>query len=253
MMRTLALLLACAVVSCSEEKKAEEPSIVEGDEVSPPDQCETRSGEICSTFPQCGCPGTDNCNIVTASGHTACVPVPSSAAGLHGKCDKAGDCQKGLQCYGGVCVPLCLDSDSDCTIANSPRCKRVTFAAPITPDDTPDAAPTDARPVPVEVPGFGVCLAQCDPMSPAAVCGDGRACTFFSTSDATTQCVSPGAATGAGGCKTSVLACAAGYGCFDGDCRKICRVGMAADCPGAACTAFATPVTIGGTQYGTCP
>jgi hypothetical protein len=89
------------------------------------------------------------------------------------------------------------------------------------------------------VPGLAVCLAQCDPMMPTAVCGDGRACVLFAT-DGTTQCVSPGTATGAGACKTSVLACAAGYGCDDGDCRKVCRVGVAEDCPGATCAAYST-------------
>jgi len=237
-----ALLLACALLSCSSEKKAPEAPIVEGDEVSPPDQCEPPPGEICSTFPQCGCAASENCNIVTASGHTACVPIGKGA--LHDKCVGPGECQRGLQCYGGLCVPLCIDSDSDCTIAGSPKCAQVSFTPPITPEMIPDAEPMDTRPPSVPIPGFGVCLAQCDPMMPATACGEGRACVLFGT-DGTTQCISPGTATGVGGCKTSVLACAAGYGCSDGDCRKICRVGMAEDCPGATCVSVST-------KYGYC-
>jgi hypothetical protein len=251
--RSVALLVGCALLAtlgCGDEKKDSAPVVEEDPDAPPPDLCEPRSGEVCSTFPQCGCGANQNCNIVTASGRTACVAVGAGA--LHTACVNAGECQKGLQCFGGVCVPLCIDDNTDCTIDHTPRCKRVTFTPPITPDDTPDAAPMDARPVPIEVPGFGVCLAQCDPMKPATVCGEGRSCVFFSLTDATTQCISPGTATGAGGCAKSVLACAVGYGCFDGDCRKICRVGVAEDCPGATCAAFAEPVTKNGTQYGTC-
>lgn len=259
--RTFALLVGCALLTgsvlnagtlgCgSDDNKNAPPEEVFDPDAPPPDRCEPPSGEICSTFPQCGCATNENCNIVSASGRTACFPAGTGA--LHAACTKAGDCQTGLQCFGGVCVPLCIDADTDCTIGNTPRCKKVSFTPPSTPDDRPDAAPADTRPPPVEIPGFGVCLAQCDPLQPAAVCGEGRSCVFFWPLDGTTQCTSPGTATGAGACAKNSLACAAGYGCFDGDCRKICRVDVAADCPGAACRAFAPAITKGSVQYGTC-
>lgn len=196
--------------------------------------CTPTSGKVCDTFPQCGCGTGENCNVSTTAGDTKCVPA--GIKGVHEKCTGTGECDKGLQCVADLCVPFCKTA-SDCPMSGA-RCK------------TMQAGST----TPVDVPGFDVCLAQCDPLNPAAACGSGTTC-YFPYEDDTTQCAAAGASKSVGGCASDVFACAPGYICIDpGDCYKWCRVGVSSDCTGTGgtCTGFTTPVMRGGTEYGVC-
>lgn len=199
--------------------------------------CTPTSGKVCDTFPQCGCASGQNCNVATVDGATKCYAVGSK--GTHEQCTGNGECDKGLQCVAGVCVPFCT-TDSDCPISGA-RCR------------TGQYVPTGSSTA-VDVPGFDICLAQCDPVSPAKTCGPNTTC-FFPYSDDTTQCAAAGSSTSAGGCAGDSLACAPGYICIDpGDCYKWCRVGFSSDCTGTGgtCTTFTTPQIKGGIEYGVC-
>jgi hypothetical protein len=200
--------------------------------------CSPPSGSTCQVFPQCGCMGTQNCNVTSTTGKMSCVA--SGSAGLHDACTGSGTCQKGYQCLANICVPFC-NSDSDCTISGSPRCKTAQYV------------PTGGT-TPMDVPNLKVCLAQCDPLNPTTVCGANKTCFFPYLSDDTTECAAAGTSTVKGGCATNTFACAPSYICVnDGDCFKWCRIGFPSDCPtGRTCTGFMTPITKGGNEYGVC-
>jgi len=199
--------------------------------------CTPTSGKVCDTFPQCGCASGQNCNVSSTAGATKCVPA--GAKGTHEKCTGSGECDKGLQCVANLCVPFCK-TDTDCPMANA-RCRTGQY--------TPTGSTT-----PADVPGFDLCLAQCEPTSPAAACGAGTTC-FFPYSDDTTECAAAGSSKSKGGCASDTFACAPGYICIDpGDCLKWCRVGFASDCTGTGgtCSTFTTPIMKGGVEYGVC-
>jgi hypothetical protein len=211
------------------------------DSIAPTDMgaCTPPAGSPCALFPQCGCCATQNCVVTTAAtGKTACIAAGTD--GVHEPCTSNTECQKGMQCIAGVCVPFCK-VDSDCTIAGSPRCKGVQYL--------PSGSTT-----PTDVPGLKICLAQCDVLNPSTVCGPNTSCFFPYLSDDTTECTAAGTSTVKGGCATNNFACAPGYICVnDGDCFKWCRIGFATDCPsGRVCTGFMTPITKSGTEYGVC-
>jgi hypothetical protein len=196
--------------------------------------CTVTSGKTCDLFPQCGCAAGENCNVSTTAGATKCFPAGS--AGTHQKCTGTGQCDKGLQCLGGACQPLC-QVDSDCPISGS-TCRQV---------QTTNTAGTL-----VDVPGLRACAAPCEPTSPAAGCGASN-CAILT--DGNTQCIGAGSGKTKGACTSDPVACAPGYACLDpGDCLKWCRVGFASDCvgTGGTCATFTTPVIKGGTEYGVC-
>lgn len=216
---------------------------VPGDDTKPasdtsmPGTCSPPSGSTCQVFPQCGCTGSQNCNVTTTAGKMTCVA--SGSAGLHETCTATGECKVGFQCIANVCVPFC-NSDSDCTIPGSPRCKNAQYL------------PTGGT-TPMDVPNLKICLAQCDVLNPTTVCGAKKTC-FFPYSDDTTECAAAGTSTVKGGCTSNSYACAPGYVCVNtGDCFKWCRIGFPSDCPtGRTCTGFMTAITKGGTEYGVC-
>lgn len=195
-------------------------------DVPPEPSCVPEGAVACTVFPQCGCTATQNCNVTSMTGETTCVAAGTD--GLHEACGGAGECQKGMQCVGGLCVPFCA-SDADCTIAGSPRCKTVQT-------------------------GLKVCLAQCDVRDPAAVCGANRGCFFPFEGDDTTECSAAAFSTVKGGCTTNKFACAPGYTCVNNaDCFKWCRMGTTGDCvSGQTCTSLTPKVTKGTVEYGTC-
>lgn len=199
--------------------------------------CTPTSGKTCDTFPQCGCAAGENCNVATTAGATKCYPAGTK--GTHERCSGTGQCDKGLQCVSDLCVPLCK-TDSDCPMSGA-LCKTAQY--------TPTGGGS-----PADVPGFDICLAQCDPINPGAACGAGSTC-YFPYTDDTTQCAAAGSSKSAGGCASDVFACAPGYICIDpGDCYKWCRVGVSTDCTGTGgtCTGFVTPQMRGGIEYGVC-
>ena len=200
-----------------------------------PAACTKTSGKTCDIFPQCGCAAGQNCNVSTVAGATKCYTA--GTVGTHEKCTGNGQCDKGLQCVANVCVPFCK-SDADCPMADA-RCRTAQY---------------DNAGTPTDIPGYDICLAQCDPMNPAATCGANTTC-FFPYTDDTTQCALAGTSKSTGGCASDTFACAPGYICVNsGDCLKWCRVGFASDCTGTggSCTPFTTPPMRSGIEYGVC-
>ncbi|MGZ3416609.1 MAG: hypothetical protein ACXWUG_10315 [Polyangiales bacterium] len=192
------------------------------------------AGSECGLFPQCGCSGSDNCDVHTTDGKTQCGP--SGSAGFNEPCTDFGQCQKGSSCIGGLCRPFC-GSDSDCS---GGKCKTATY--------TPSGSTT-----PVDVPGLDTCFTSCNPISPSGACGS-QGCALLD--DGTSACVGAGSATTKGACGSDPNACAPGYVCVStGDCYKWCRVGgSASDCSGTSgtCTGFSTPAMYMGVEYGVC-
>ncbi len=188
--------------------------------------CTPEGGVTCTVFPQCGCSGSQNCNLTSASGATCVASGPDS---VHEPCGGPGECQKGMQCLSGLCVPFCA-TDADCTMAGSPKCTSM------------------------DLPGLKVCLAQCDVQSPSAVCGTNTGCFFPLPGDETTECSAAGTSMEKGGCTANKFACAPGYLCVNNaDCFKWCRIGVTGDCvSGRTCTPFTPKVTKGTIEYGTC-
>ncbi len=201
-----------------------------------PSACTPTSGKTCDLFPQCGCPTGQNCNVSTTAGATKCYAA--GTVGTNEKCTGNGQCDKGLQCVADLCVPFCK-SASDCPMADA-RCRTAQY--------------TDASGAPADIPGYDICLAQCDPMNPSAACGANTTC-FFPYTDDTTQCAAAGTSKSVGGCASDTFACAPGYICVNsGDCLKWCRVGFSSDCTGTGgtCASFTTPPMRSGIEYGVC-
>lgn len=202
------------------------------------------SGHVCGTLPQCGCPGTDNCDVTKVDGSTSCVA--SGATKFNQPCTTLGECAKGLSCVAGLCLPFCNGTPDCAAETGGALCEQVMYV----PTGSTTAAP---------VPGFMVCMQQCDPRSPSAICGTGNGCGFIDNAKGITTCSSAGTATTAGSCSTDPLACAPGYVCVNGatagtsDCDKWCRVGHPTDCTSPKkCLRFVTPPMFGTTEYGVC-
>jgi hypothetical protein len=202
--------------------------------------CTIPTGGECGTFPQCGCTGSQSCDITeSATGKTSCVA--SGAGRANEECTDTSGCLTGFTCKYGVCLPYCART-SDCTESGSTAiCKNLTYSDQGTLKD---------------IPGMTVCTTQCDPMNPSTSCGADRGCVF--TAATTTTCSGAGDGTTAASCATNRFACAPGYLCVGtGDCRRFCRMGIAGDCPaGKTCgkltlNGTSTPM-IGTTEFGVC-
>jgi hypothetical protein len=201
--------------------------------------CTIPTGKTCGWIPQCGCAAGQNCDFTSADGTVSCVAA--GTVPLNGKCTKIGQCGVGLTCIGaGICVGFC-NSASDCSAeSGSPICQQIV-----------DASKTP----PVPIPGYKVCMQQCDLRAPAGICGSGTGCGLVDTSH--TTCVAAGSGTTGASCDTDPFSCAPGLTCVDTGtppktCLAWCRVGFS-DCTGGlSCLAFSDHPTIGGTEYGVC-
>jgi hypothetical protein len=198
--------------------------------------CKPPSGVACSTLPQCGCSDGNNCDVTGVDGRTSCVPAGTK--GKNQKCDALGQCAVGLSCVFDVCLPFC-STTSDCAGVGSPTCRNVQYV---------DATTKVTK----DVPGFKVCMQQCDPVNPSKVCGASTNCVF--TSSTQTTCAAAATSTTAGTCASDPFTCAPGYVCVGtGDCRRWCRIGFAGDCPtGKTCGKLTSAPTSGGIEYGVC-
>ena len=193
--------------------------------------CAIPTGKTCGWFPQCNCAAGQNCDFTSVDGTVACVAA--GTVDRNGKCTTLGQCKKGLTCVLGLCMPFC-GGVADCPTAGSPLCHTVSGGT-------------------TDIPGLKVCMQQCDPRAPAAICGASTACGFITASE--TTCIRAGTSTTYGGCKTDGFACAPGYTCVGtaGDCLSWCRVGFPGDCSGARiCYTFSDHPKIKGVEYGVC-
>ena len=220
-----------------------------GDTTTPPDDtgttsidtgpgCPIPSGKACGWIPQCGCAAGQNCDFTAVDGTVSCEPAGSVP--LNGKCSKLGDCGKGLTCIAGICMAFC-GSAADCSSeSGSPVCHAV----------------TDGGSPPKDVPGDLVCMQQCDPRSPASVCGSGVGCALLD--DGNSTCTAAGTGGDAADCTSSPFTCAPGLVCVNtgsttSECLAWCRVGSPGDCSGGlTCVSFSTPAMWKGTEYGVC-
>ena len=200
----------------------------------------------CAVFPQCGCSLAQTCEVLGASGITACAEYGTTLD--YGVCTGvgAGQCAQGTQCIGGVCKPYC-SSDADCLGPNR-LCLQIT-----------DTGFSTGKPI----PGLKVCSAGCDLLNPAAVCRAGVQCYVLENEKhkQTPDCVAPaGTGMGPGACAGSKQAdCSPGWACVItgpnvGSCSKWCRMAHSSeDCPSTLQCVGNQPVTlIGGIEYGSC-
>jgi hypothetical protein len=198
------------------------------------------AGGLCDTFPQCGCPNGQACDVVTVAGITQCVVAGNVPP--YNACDGTNTkCQAGYACVGGACKSFC-DTPATC---NGSDCLQVTY---------------DNAGTPTPIPGMKICSKQCALENPGAACGPTLGCFISDQAAGKTDCATGGLGIGAVNCTavpaTPSSTCAPAYVCLtSGECRKWCRVGVAGDCAaGKSCTAFAAPnqIFIGPTEYGVC-
>ncbi len=165
-----------------------------------------------------GCDSQSACNV-QSSGRSECVPPGNGVMGA--ACASALDCSAGLGCAaegaGGACRPYCCVGY--CTAPGE-----LCLVRPLVEGGgrVSARAPFCAGP------------SACDLSEPTS-CGEGLSCLLHA--DGTTWCEEPGLGTDGAQCP-----CAAGYFCAVSNerCRKLCRVGVAEDCPTGACQSVAT-------------
>jgi hypothetical protein len=210
----------------------------------------------CGIFPQCGCTGTQNCNVEnTTTGQASCAP--SGATGDYNNCSGNGDsqCAKGRSCVNGVCMPFC-GTTSDCPGA---------YRACVGVNNMSNAA----------IPGMNVCTQFCDPVSPQSStggfspCGPNVACEPNTAANGrVSTCLGPTTASGTQGadCTTNNTyddtKCAPGYGCTGltifgttiYECLHFCDVGASTgQCPSStSCGSFTTKLYAGAQEIGVC-
>lgn len=212
-----------------------------GSDTTPPPgdttTCTIPTGKTCGWIPQCGCAAGQNCDFTAVDGTVSCVAAGS--VGLNGKCSKLGECQKGYSCVAGLCFPFC-NSAADCAgESGSPICHSVTGGTP-----------------PKDIPGFEVCMQQCDPRKPTTICGAGVGCGIVDGVAGQTTCIGAGSTGSGASCTTDPFTCAPGLICVNtgtsSSCLPWCRVGFS-DCTGVAtCTMFSDHPKVGGVEYGAC-
>ncbi len=198
-------------------------------------------GQVCATFPQCGCGADQSCVLPLddkGTGTTECVTAGSSPA--NASCSRNEECAKGLWCRSGICRPFCSTTTDCASFSPSAVCE--------------DSILTGSGKT-VVVPNGKVCKSRCDPLAPATTCPLGQSCFVYQDAKGvwSTNCIGAGTGTDTDGCRTG--SCAAGYACTNraSDCRAYCEVGADGGCPaGASCGSFEPKARIGGKEIGVC-
>jgi hypothetical protein len=193
----------------------------------------------CNTFPQCGCPFGQACDVADPSGSTACYP--SQNIQVSSECSALGSCAPGSSCVSGACKTFCR-SNSDCS---------------------GDAQCFQARWSDVDVPFCTVCSDQCSLSNPNATCEKGLTCVHRSDvgqNPGVSICLAT-SSTSTTECGEASPNCAPGYVCVKDDesnwaCKKWCQIG-GSDCTAPQeCTRFGPAQTdhvyVGLTPYGFC-
>jgi hypothetical protein len=205
----------------------------------------------CGIWPQCGCTGTQNCNVENTTTFAASC-APSGTTGDYNNCTGNGDsqCAKGRSCVNGVCMPFC-GTTTDCPGS---------YRACVGVDNSAGTAIT----------GMNVCTQFCDPTNPTSStggfspCGPSVGCVPNSSANGkVSTCLGP-AGTGVQGddCTTSSepddTKCSPGYGCVSifsvvNECEKFCYVGVSGQCTGGtSCGSFSTKQYAGAQEIGSC-
>lgn len=243
----LVMLAACAQASSREQPMDAPPSHVDA---APPDT--GIDATVCAMSPcdipsQCGCTDTQACDIDFSDfmGNACRVKADTGVEG-HTCGGLNGPCARKYVCLGSgsnrSCERYCA-ADSDCI---GPRGQCV---IQITANNQP-------------IPGAVTCTSNCDPAAASnPLCPPSWTCdlftaTFQAVDHQIVDCRPAGAATQNQACSATV-ACAAGLTCVTQGtamkCAKVCTPPANTGCPGGTtCTAFGTPFTVGGTQYGAC-
>ncbi|MFO0568190.1 MAG: hypothetical protein U0263_21195 [Polyangiaceae bacterium] len=196
------------------------------------------AGGLCDTSPQCGCTGTQACNVTSEAGTTQCTPAGTITP--YNLCANLNDCTKGYACVGSACKAYC-ETNTDCASTGG-ACFQVNFTSAGT-----------SKPI----PGMKVCSKKCELQNPASACGAGLGCyPDLQAVPPKTDCAKAGTSTAAGACLSDGTICAPGYACLsNGDCKKWCRAQFTSDCPtGKTCAVWQAPnqVIIDGIEYGVC-
>lgn len=192
--------------------------------------------KMCNVVSQ-DCGPSERCTLVEPDkAITGCVAVSGAPLSSYDACPGGDhDCPKGTWCDGrtGVCMPFCA-SKSDC--ASGQNCVSASY----------DGSP---------ITSVKVCVSHCEPVS-ADPCGTGATCAY-DTSVLSFDCFTSGNIHWADMCMHAAD-CERGLVCVgsssSADCRYWCKTAgqLSADCLGAMCNPFSTPVTYNGVEYGFC-
>ncbi|MCA9580578.1 MAG: hypothetical protein KC416_02210 [Myxococcales bacterium] len=225
------------------------------DDASAPDGGTIDPGPMCSqtpcslVAPQCGC-ATGNACVIDGTGARLCAAAGTGDEGQ--PCGAGALCRPGQLCLAypasttlTMCAAFC-NTDADC---GSRALCRTTLG-----DGTGGT-----------IPGATFCTIDCDPAEQTG-CAPGSECTVYLEPEPSarffTDCRAKAAAPGTQGSACSTTDdCGAGYRCLDfngttaggTECSHWCKVGSGTGCgAGSTCFPFATPLSLGGIEYGYC-
>lgn len=214
-----------------------------GDGDAAPDDPDAGADEACTLVaPQTGCPAGQACDLDDArleTGGTTCRPIDEDGDDSS-RCAGERECGAGFTCVEdpdgeSSCLRYC-DVESDCD----------------NPGGTCNIELEDDQGDPI--PGVTLCTQSCNPVSSKG-CPPAWGCQLFTDH---TRCRPSGPGGHLDPC-TGDPDCAVGYGCASSAgqnlCLRNCRVGALGPCAaisGTTCVGFATPVIIGGIEYGAC-
>ncbi|HEY1956801.1 MAG TPA: hypothetical protein VGH28_14375 [Polyangiaceae bacterium] len=189
---------------------------------------------VCGVYPQCGCAGQQTCEVdqTALDGSSSCIGAGSGAIGS--ACTQTqGQCAPGLTCIWNECHAYCGTDGSQCNDPNTNYCVNLTD--------------NNSNPI----PNLLICHNDCQ-LQDASSCGGGsEGCIYFDVDKVDCYPVGPQTT-----CSAANPQCAPGQVCvFDGIssymCSKWCRMN-GSDCGALTCSAFATPPTVNGVEYGYC-